>query len=786
MPTSSKQSVKTNWFVFNPILTVSIFFAVLLAIISLIIHQRYHIVKESREKEIEEMLESVELRLDQLLKNNQNIAYTLALTVEEDGVPRNFEKVSAEIIKRNSHLQALQLVPNGIIKYIYPVKGNEQALGLDLFKTKLINAQAAKRAIALKQLYYQGPVDLVQGGKGVVGRLPIYINKKFWGFSAIVIKLDQLLKIAGIDNNSHEFYKFQLAKINPITGKEEYFLDGNTSFSEADKTKIFEEGDWKVYLKDTRSSYFYYQVKYMIVLGGVLSILCCYLLFKLLQKHRQLQAALTMQGEVLQATESKYKAIFDSAAIGIGRINSITGEFLEANAFLCDLLGYSANELPNKKVKEVIHPDDLELDRRDFKQMLAGKNRGFSSARRYINKNNEVILANSIISPLWAEGESPSNHIIIVEDIGQEVAYENQLIASQKHIEELVNSIEGIVWETSLKGGFTNTFISSKLNEILGYTQEEWNSENGFFFKILYSEDRERVKNYLETELFLRKRHQYEYRVVAKDGSIVWIRDTVNLEPSLEAPEMMRGIMMDITVLKEAEEKLHKSFELVNEQNKRLLNFSYIVSHNLRSHAGNIDGISTLILNAETNAERDEMVKLLRKVVENLNDTLYNLNSIVNIQANIDMVKEPLNLLEFVNSALQTQESQILNRNAEIKVSVPNDVFVYFNKAYLESVLLNLISNALRYSHALRQPVIEINCEPKGAGYIFSIKDNGVGIDLAKNGDRLFGLNQTFHGNKDARGFGLFITKNQIEAMGYSINVESELGEWTKFTIFFG
>lgn len=654
-----------------------------------------------------------------------------------------------------------------------------------MFKTKRINAQAAKRAIALKHLYYQGPVDLVQGGKGVVGRLPIYINKKFWGFSAIVIKLDQLLKMAGIDNNSHEFYKFQLAKINPITGKEEYFLDGNTSFSEADKTKIFEEGDWKIYLKDTRSSYFY-QVKTMIVLGGVLSILCCYLLFKLLQKHRELRAALTMQGEVLQATESKYKTIFDSAAIGIGRINSITGEFLEANAFLCDLLGYPSEELSRKKVKEVIHPDDLELDRRDFKQMLAGKNRGFSSVRRYINKNNEVILANSIISPLWAEGESPSNHIIIVEDIGQEVAYENQLIASQKHIEELVNSIEGIVWEASLKGGFTNTFISSKVNEILGYTQEEWISESGFFFKILYSEDRERVKNYLETELFLIKRHQYEYRVVAKDGSIVWIRDTVNLEPSLEAPEMMRGIMMDITVLKEAEEKLHKSFELVNEQNKRLLNFSYIVSHDLRSHASNIDGISALISNAETNAERDEMVKLLRKVVENLNDTLYNLNSIVNIQANIDMVKEPLNLLEFVNSALQTQEAQILNRNAEIKVSVPNDVFVYFNKAYLESVLLNLISNALRYSHALRQPVIEINCEPKGAGYIFSIKDNGVGIDLAKNGDRLFGLNQTFHGNKDARGFGLFITKNQIEAMGYSINVESELGEWTKFTIFFG
>ncbi|RYF09955.1 MAG: HAMP domain-containing histidine kinase, partial [Flavobacteriales bacterium] len=221
------------------------------------------------------------------------------------------------------------------------------------------------------------------------------------------------------------------------------------------------------------------------------------------------------------------------------------------------------------------------------------------------------------------------------------------------------------------------------------------------------------------------------------------------------------------------------------EQNKRLLNFSYIVSHNLRSHASNIDGISALISNAETNEEQDEMIKLLRKVVFNLNDTLYNLNNIVNIQTSMDLVKEPLNLLEYVNNALQTQESQILNKNAEIIVNVAEDVFVYFNKAYLDSVLLNLISNALRYSHAMRKPVIEMSCEPLRGGYILHVKDNGVGIDLAKNGEKLFGLNQTFHGNSDARGFGLFITKNQVEAMGDLIEVESKLGEGTTFTIVF-
>jgi len=786
MTVRSKQPVKTNWFILNPKLTAALFFILLIAIISLIAHQRYLIVKENREKEISVMLESVELRLEQLLKNSQNIALTLALTLDQNGNPRKFEEIAAEIIKGNPYLQAVQLVPDGIIKYTYPLKGNEKALGMDLFKVSGQNAIASEKAIELRKMYYQGPVDLVQGGQGVIGRLPVYVDNRFWGFSAVVIKLDELLKAAGIDNSNHQFYKFQFSKFNPITNEEEFFLPGNRNFSNSTfKTKTFEEGDWKIYLTDIRAVYADYQLGSLIVFGILLSIISSYLLLRLLNKQGQLYSTLDQQSDMLLAAENKYKTIFDNAAIGIGRVNSITGEFLEANAFLCDLIGYSPKELTHKKIKTLIHAEDLAADARDFKRLMKNEIRKFSSVRRYVNKNQEVIWANAIISPLWDEGEAPSNHIIIVDDITKQVVYEEQLIASQKHIEELINSIEGIVWEASIKDDFANTFVSSKVYDILGYTQEEWSEELGFFLKKIYHEDIEKVRQYLDHELFERKHHEYEYRIEAKDGSIIWIRDSFTIVPSLENPEKLRGIMMDITAIKEAEETLHQSYELVNEQNKRLLNFSYIVSHNLRSHASNIDGISALISNAETEEERNEMISLLRKVVVNLNDTLYNLNNIVNIHTTINMVREPLNLLEYVNNAIQTQEAQIVSKHAEIINEVPPDVFVYFNRAYLESVLLNLISNALRYSHALRKPVIKITCVPSGSGYMFSIIDNGVGIDLSKNGEKLFGLNQTFHGNNDARGFGLFITKNQIEAMGDKIEVESTLGEGTTFKILF-
>lgn len=788
MITRSKQPVKANWFILNPKLTAFLFFMLLIAIISLIVQQRYLIVKENREREIDVMLESVELRLEQLLKNSQNITLTLALTLDRNGNPHNFEEVSAEIMQDNPYLQAIQLVPNGVIKYVYPIKGNEQAIGLDLFNnSSKQNALAAKKAIARRKIYFQGPVELVQGSKGVIGRLPIFLDKKFWGFSAVVIKFDKLLKDAGIDNDNR-FYKFQFSKVNPATNKEEFFLPGNyMSANKAYKIKTFEEGDWKIYLIDTRSLYADYQIGSWVLFGILLSILSSYLLLRLLKEQAQLYIILDRQNDMLLAAENKYKTIFDHAAIGIGRIDTRTGEFLEANAFLCKLLGYSAEELNRKKIKHLIHRDDLAADVMNFKGLKANKIRKFSSVRRYINKYNETIWANAIVSPLWKEDEPPSNHIVIVDDITQQVAYEKELIASQRHINDLINSIDGIVWEASVKDNFANTFVSSKVYDILGYTQEEWTSELGFFEKKVYHEDKDGIIEYIENKLFTKKYHQYEYRMLAKDGSVVWIRDSVTIEPNLEAPEKLRGIMIDITATKEVEETLHQSYELLNEQNKRLLNFSYIVSHNLRSHASNIDGITSLIKSADTDKEREEMIDFLQKVVGGLNETLYNLNNVVNIHASINIIKEPLNLREYVAKAIEAQEAHILNKRAHILNEVSPAIFVSFNRAYLESVLLNLISNAIRYSAETRTPAIVINSgNNKNGQVILTVKDNGVGIDLMKNGSKLFGLNQTFHGNSDARGLGLFITKNQIEAMGGNIGVESVLGEGTTFTITFG
>jgi signal transduction histidine kinase len=111
---------------------------------------------------------------------------------------------------------------------------------------------------------------------------------------------------------------------------------------------------------------------------------------------------------------------------------------------------------------------------------------------------------------------------------------------------------------------------------------------------------------------------------------------------------------------------------------------------------------------------------------------------------------------------------------------------VNYKKAYLESILLNFVTNGIKYRHPDRLPLIRLRAYRDAGQAILEIEDNGIGIDLANHGDKLFGMYKTFHGNADAKGIGLYITKNQVEEMGGSIQVESRVGEGTKFIIALG
>lgn len=628
------------------------------------------------------------------------------------------------------------------------------------------------------------PLKLKQGGIGIVGRLPIYNNKKFWGFSAVIIKLETLLKASGIYAIDQSNYYFQFSKKNPINSKEQFFLPFKTDLSKSYYVhQSISDSDWKLYLIAKKPFTLYLPILLSSILGFIVAIAFGLLTTKLLKKPEELRVLLKDQETKLLKNEMKFKTIFDQATIGFAIIDACTGDLVEANTKYCEMLGYTYDEIKAKGIANLTHPDDLDHTLLNIKKLNEGQIKEYFSEKRCITKSGKIIWTNFTISPLWETNEKPATHIAFIKDITLRKEAEELIKKSQARFKSLIDTIDGIVWEYDLET-MTSTFISKKVESILGYSVEDYSESPTFWEDHIHPEDREFAvalsakenKNYVN--------HDYEYRMIKKNGKIIWVRDIMNYVFENGKPVISRGIMIDITTMKEAENDLNNSLQLVTEQNKRLLNFSYIVSHNLRSHTSNIESIISLIDTAESEEERYEMMKLLKSVSNSLDETMKHLNEVVNINTNINLVTKPLNLSQYITKAREVLSEQIVLNEVTFIINVPDDATINYNSAYLESILYNLISNAIRYRHPQRKTVITIKLYAENNKDVIEVSDNGIGIDLERNSDKIFGMYKTFSNNSDARGIGLFITKNQIDAMGGAITIDSKLDVGSTFKIY--
>jgi PAS domain S-box-containing protein len=243
----------------------------------------------------------------------------------------------------------------------------------------------------------------------------------------------------------------------------------------------------------------------------------------------------------------------------------------------------------------------------------------------------------------------------------------------------------------------------------------------------------------------------------------------------------------DITAIKLLEWELTKSNEIIVEQNKRLLNFANIVSHNFKTFAYNLEDVLELLINADSEEEKNLMVSYLKSISKGFNSTVSNLNEIADAQNQGGLKAEPVNLHEYIDRAIQTLQIQTKSLDASIRNNVSTDLSLLTNLAYMESILLNFLTNAIKYKHPDRVAIIEFDAITNEKYLILTIKDNGIGINLEKHGKDLFGMYKTFHGNMniDSQGIGLFISKFQVETMGGYIEVESEVNFGTAFKIYF-
>lgn len=233
------------------------------------------------------------------------------------------------------------------------------------------------------------------------------------------------------------------------------------------------------------------------------------------------------------------------------------------------------------------------------------------------------------------------------------------------------------------------------------------------------------------------------------------------------------------------EKKVHDRTIHLTRQNKQLEDFANIISHNLRGPVSNLNSLLDFYKDGKTIEEKDEMMAMIEKTVHNIENTLNELLEVVSIKHQSKNKREIIAFETIFSKITETFQGQILKSKAVVTADFSRAPKIEYSTTYLESIMQNLLSNALKYHSPERTPIIHFETNEINNKTILTVSDNGLGIDLSKNKDHVFGLHKTFHKHPEAKGVGLFITKAQIEAMGGKISIKSEQNQGTTFKIVF-
>lgn len=281
-----------------------------------------------------------------------------------------------------------------------------------------------------------------------------------------------------------------------------------------------------------------------------------------------------------------------------------------------------------------------------------------------------------------------------------------------------------------------------------------------------------------------------EWTLIRKDGShFLAIVSIVALRDGHENLTGFACTITDITEqqkIKDSKTGLETIAHKLQEQNRQLDEFAHIISHNLRAPVNNIKALINLLDGNSAITDYKLIYDKLKNVAKNLSETMNELMDTLKVKTNPAINLSEIRFKEILDKVVQSLEGELIVAQADVTFDFNQAPTLHYSKPYLESIFQNLLTNAIKYRSPNRKPLIHFQSSVVNDRIELRVIDNGQGIDMERFGDKLFGLHKTFHDHQEARGVGLFLIKTQIEAMGGSISVESEVDKGTTFITRFG
>lgn len=496
----------------------------------------------------------------------------------------------------------------------------------------------------------------------------------------------------------------------------------------------------------------------------------------------------------LEASEEKFKALYHNTPALFNSVDK-EGRVTEAGEYFLDVTGYSREEVIGRMALDFLTPESQAYGMVQVFPEYIKTGYCKEVPFQFLKKNGEVmdVLFSSVV--IKDKSGKFLKSLTSLQDVTDINKRKREIVKSESKVSEDAQRLQSL-FDHSPVGIIihSNGIIKKVNNEAVRLTKAKSAKEilGKSPMDFIHPDSHEVAKQRIHNIYTKKTAHRNEQKFVCMDGSVIWI-EAMGTLISYEGEPAVQIAIYDITDRKEAqleilesEKKLMQLNDHLTRQNNQLEEFAHIASHNLRAPITNMMSLIQIKESDQDAATERFVWENLKKGVVNLDETIVELNEVVKTSWELDKRKRKVKLSGVLKKILGSIKSELLDIGAHVKSDFSAFDSIIYPKVYLESILINLITNGLKYANPNHPPMINIMTRIEGGIKSMEVADNGLGIDLDKFGGKIFGLRKTFHDHPDARGVGLFITKAQIESMGGTIRVESEIGKGSKFIINFG
>jgi PAS domain S-box-containing protein len=494
--------------------------------------------------------------------------------------------------------------------------------------------------------------------------------------------------------------------------------------------------------------------------------------------------------EALRKSEDRFRKYFELPLIGIA-ITKPDRSWLAVNDKMCNILGYSRKELYTKDWMELTPPEDVNEELKRYNEFLTNEEAGgIPFEKRYIRKDEKIIYVQVSTMSVKDDAGIIDYLISVVEDITERKTAQNNLILLTERFLLSKESANIGIWEWNIS---TNELIWDKeMLKLYDRKQSEFKGSFEDWESSVLNEDVEKTKRLLEECIREVNDFDTEFRIMHKNGAIRYIKAYGKIQKDKNGrPKKMLGVNWDITTLKIVEEQLRIEKERAEELNRLKTNFLANMSHELRTPMVGILGFSEVLGNIITDEQQKDMVDIINKSGKRLLDTLNLILDLSRVESNKQEIDiRETNLTEKAAESVRLFVAAAANKNLYLTLSKPDgDVYALLDERLLNSILENLVNNAIKYT---KSGGIEITvCKVKSDGKRWaslSVTDTGIGIPKDSHNlvfEEFRQVSEGFDRAYEGTGLGLTITKKFAELMKGEISLKSELGKGTTFTINF-